>query len=82
MIEDFTLTESTTRDELIERINDLDEEIQKLETKIEDQKLEIAELSVAPMQKERLVEAADLMADLGRIHNTPKAKLDWACGLD
>jgi hypothetical protein len=28
----------------------------------------------------RLAEAADLMADMGRIHNTPKAKADWIDG--
>ena len=28
----------------------------------------------------RLAEAADLMADAGRIHNTPKAKADWIAG--
>ena len=80
MTDTFTLTDSTTRDEMIARINDLDEEIQKLETKIEDQNQEIEDLRLAPDQKLRLAEAADPMADLGRIHNTPMAKADWAAG--
>lgn len=28
----------------------------------------------------RLADAADLMAEAGRIHNTPKAKADWIAG--
>jgi len=73
MIAEFEITESTTREDLISRISDLDEEISKLEAEIEN-------LSLFPAQRERLVEAADLMADAGRIHNTPIAKADWIAG--
>ncbi len=52
-------TFSATRDELIVHINDLEEEIQELETRVEDQKSEIENLpSLAPVQLERLEEAA------------------------
>ena len=73
MIAEFEITESTTREDLISRISDLDEEISKLEAEIEN-------LSLFPAQRERLVEAADLMADAGRIHSTPIAKADWIAG--
>lgn len=80
MLDYFTITDSTTRADLIERVNDLDDEAQQLETKIEVQAIEIESLSLAPEQRARLAEAADLMADLGRIHNTPYAKSEWASG--
>jgi phage host-nuclease inhibitor protein Gam len=76
----MTITDATTREELIAQINDLDEEVQKLETKIEDQALEIEDMRLVPAQRGRLMEAADLMAELGRIHNTPHAKFQWAKG--
>lgn len=80
MIDVFTVTDATTRKELISRLNDLDEEVQQLETKVEDQKQEIEDLQLAPNQINRLVEAADIFADLGRIHNTPTAKRQWIDG--
>ena len=61
----MNITESTTRYELIARIRDL-------EAKIE-------ELKRAPDQR-KLREAANLMAELGRIHNTPHAKYQWILG--
>jgi predicted RNase H-like nuclease (RuvC/YqgF family) len=76
----FTITGSTTREELIARINDLDEEVQKLETKIEDQKQEIEYLELSPEQFDRLARAADEEAAWGRIHNTPTAKLRYIEG--
>ena len=80
MIEDFTITDATTREDLLARVNDLDEEIDKLESDIVDKNQQIENLRLTPGQRERLSEAANLMADLGRIHNTPKAKADWAAG--
>ena len=47
---------------------------------MEDQKQEIADLALAPNQLDRLAEAADLLADLGKIHPTPQAKADWIAG--
>lgn len=76
----FEITESTTREELIARVNDLDEEIQRLETRVEDQNREINDLALAPKQLERLTEAADEEAARGHIHNTPHAKLQWIEG--
>ena len=80
MIDQLVITDMTTREELIARVNDLDEEIQRLKAKIRKQKLEIEDLSLAPEQQERLEESADLMAELGRIHNTPHAKQQWTDG--
>jgi hypothetical protein len=51
-----------------------------LETEVEDNRQEIADLTPAHEQQDRLAEAADLMADLGRIHPTPQAKADWIAG--
>jgi TolA-binding protein len=76
----FEITDSTTREELIDRINDQEEEINKLESKIEDQEQQIYDLRLVPEQKDRLREAADLMAELGRIHNTPGSKRTWIEG--
>lgn len=76
----LTITESTTREELIERINDLEEEVAVLETRNEDLSQQVEDLSLSYDQKDRLEEAADLMADLGKIHNTPYAKRRWADG--
>ena len=76
----ITITDSTTREELIAHVNDLEEEVQQLETRIEDKNSEIKSLRMAPEQLERLVRAADMMADLGRIHNTPACKLAWVNG--
>ena len=80
MLETFTITYSTTREELIERIADLDEEIEQLKTKVEDQQQEIADLALVPEQLDRLAKAADLLADLGKIHPTPQAKTNWIAG--
>ena len=80
MFDDFAITDVTTREDLIARVNDLDEEIQKLETKIEDQEQEIENLRLAPEQRTRLEEAADEWAAWGRIHNTPQAKAQWIAG--
>lgn len=76
----FEITDATTREELIARVNDLDEQIQKLETSIEDKNREIEDLTLAPKQRERLQEAADEWAAWGRIHNTPHAKQQWVDG--
>jgi hypothetical protein len=80
MLNDFEITDATTREELIARVNDLDEEVQKLETSIEDKDQEIEDLRLAPKQRERLEEAADEWAAWGRIHNTPHAKAQWVAG--
>jgi len=80
MLDDFTITDATTREELIARVNDLDEEVSRLETEVEDKQQEIADLALTPVQQARLAEAADLLADLGRIHPTPQAKADWIAG--
>jgi hypothetical protein len=80
MIEILQVTDSTTREELIAHIDTLEEEIEKLESESEDQKQEIKALSLAPEQQNRLAQAADLMADLGRIHNTPYSKAQRMSG--
>ena len=66
------ITNSTTRDELIAQIH-------RLNVEVEDQAQKIEELVSAPV-KMKLREAADLMAELGRIHNTPHAKNQWIIG--
>ena len=78
--EALTITDSTLREEMIAYVNDLEEEVQRLETKIEDQNQEIEDLRLAPQMKERLSAAAELMASLGCIHNTPHAKAQWTNG--
>jgi hypothetical protein len=80
MIDQLSITDSTTRSELIAYTTGLEDEIKELEAKIKDQKSEIENLALAPQQLERLTEAADLMAELGRIHNTPHAKYRWISG--
>lgn len=80
MLDNFEITDATTREELIARVNDLDEEVQKLETSVEDKDREIEGLSMAPEQRERLEEVADQWAAQGRIHNTPHAKAQWING--
>lgn len=79
MIEQFEITEATTREDLIGRINTLDEEVIRLTLSVEDQAQEIDEINAAPLRI-RLEEAADLMAELGKIHNTPQAKRNWIEG--
>lgn len=76
----ITITDSTTREELIAHVNDLKEEVQKLETSVEDKNQEIEDLRLAPAQHRRLEEAADEWAAWGRIHNTPHAKQQWING--
>ena len=80
MLDHFEITDATTREELIAWVNDLDEEVQKLETSVEDKNQEIEDLRLAPKQRERLEEAADEWAAWGRIHNTPHAKAQWISG--
>ena len=80
VVGDFVIDETTSREELIACIQDQQEEIENLESKIDAKDQEIEDLALAPEQRARLAEAADLMADMGRIHNTPKAKADWAAG--
>ena len=80
MIDTITITDSTTREELISHVNNLEEEIQELQTKVSDQRSEIEELTLAPVQRVRLEEAAELMVAQGRIHNTPYAKQQWVNG--
>ena len=80
VVGDFVINETTTRDELIACIQDQQEEIGILESKIDAKDQEIEDLALAPEQLNRLAEAADLMANLGRIHDTPKAKADWIDG--
>jgi hypothetical protein len=67
----MTVTEFT-RDELIAQIHALELKVMDLTQKIED-------LKSAPYMV-KLREAADLMAELGRIHNTPQAKYQWITG--
>ena len=64
ILNDFILTDSTTREDLIARVNDLDEEIACLETKTEDMQCEIDGLSLTPQMLNRLIEAADVMSFL------------------
>ncbi len=78
--EALTITDSTLREELISYVNDLEEEVQRLEFEIEDQSREIEDLHLAPLMKERLSDAAELMVSLGRVHNTPHAKAQWING--
>ena len=80
MLDTLVITDSTTRDELIDHVNDLEEEVQKLETKIEDQQSEIESLALAPVQLNRLEDAADLMAAAGKILDTPYNKRQWIEG--
>jgi hypothetical protein len=80
MLDSFEITDTTTREELIARVNDLDEEIQKLETSVEDENQEIEDLRLVPEQRRRPEEAADEWAAWGRIHNTPHAKAQWING--
>jgi hypothetical protein len=80
MLDPFRITDSTTRDELIARIDDLDEEVARLETQAREQAQEIEDLSLTREQKDRLEEAAEMMAAAGRIHPTPYAKRRWAEG--
>lgn len=56
-----------TRDELESCIGDLEQEARELR-------------AASERQKQRLTEAADLMAELGRIHNTPHAKYQFSTG--
>lgn len=79
-VDTLTITDSTTREELIAHVNDLEEEIHELETTITALRSEIEELRLAPEQRLRLEESADLMAEQGRIHNTPHAKRQWIDG--
>ena len=80
MIETLRVTESTTRDELIMHIDNLEEEVQQLETTIQDQKSEINALAITPGQLNRLAEAADFAAAHNVIHNTPHAKFQYIQG--
>jgi hypothetical protein len=80
MFDDFEITDSTTREQLIARVNDLDEEVQTLETKVEDQEQEIENLQLTHTQRARLQDAADEWAAWGRVHNTPAAKRQWIDG--
>ena len=59
--------DSMTHEDLIACIDNLEKETREMEATIEG-------------QKQRLTEAADLMAELGRIHNTPHAKAEWLAG--
>ena len=80
-IGDFEITDLTTQGELVDQLKAQHDEIKRLETRVENQEQEIEDLSLAPEQIDRLAEAADLMAELGKIHNTPAAKANWAAGL-
>ena len=80
-IGNFEVTDLTTHGELVEHLEIQQDEINRLETRIEDQNQEISDLSLVPEQRARLAEAADLMAELGKIHDTPAAKTTWASGL-
>jgi Mg2+ and Co2+ transporter CorA len=75
------ITDSTAREKLIAYINELEKENQRLEERIVDKNSEIKSLRMAPEQRERLVQAADLMADKGIIHNTPACKYAWINGI-
>jgi hypothetical protein len=80
MLDSFTITDATTRNELIDRINDLDEEILKMDIVIGSQEQEIASMSLSPVQLGRLAYAADIFVDQGIIHNIPATKLNWIEG--
>lgn len=66
-----------TIEELREQITDLQDKNTKLADEVTDLENELDEHKG---EQERLEQAADLMAELGRIHNTPKAKYDWIHG--
>ena len=65
-MEKRTVTDVTTREELLDYIYDLENEIEALE--------------LVPQQLERLEEAAEWAVERGVIHNTPSAKYRWIAG--
>ena len=79
-LDKLEITEHTDRDLLLAYINDLEEVNNRLQETIQDKDLEIESLSIGPAQQRRLEEAADLMADLGKIINTPWSKRRWIEG--
>jgi hypothetical protein len=77
----IVVIESSTREDLLAIINDLDTERQKLhagwETASDN---EAAWEEKVNRMESRLAEAADTMAWLGSIHPTPQAKANWIAG--
>jgi len=74
------ITDYTLRDDLLSYITDLEEEVEKLERLVREKEHEIADLCLAPEQRDRLEEAAEMMAAQGYIHNTPAGKARWIEG--
>lgn len=73
--------ENKSHDDLLALINDLDEERKQLRDSTEKAEEEACSLKEkVDALKSRLLEAADLMAESGRIHNTPHAKRQWIDG--
>ena len=73
--------ESKGHDDLLALINDLDEERKQLRGSAEEAEEETCSLrEKVDALESRLLEAADLMAEQGRIHNTPHAKRHWIDG--
>ena len=80
-IGDYTITGQTTRDYLIEIMQSQQQEIERLEDQVECLQVENSSLALAPAQRARLADVADLLADQGKIFNTPQANADWTAGL-
>lgn len=76
----LTITDSTTREELLSYVNDLEDEVDKLEKEVKEQQNEIEDISLTTDQRDRLEQAAELMAAQGLIHNTPHARQQWIDG--
>ena len=79
-IGDYTITDCTDRAELITIAQQQQQEIERLEDQVESAQIQIENLSLTAVQRAQLAHAADLLADQGRIFNTPQAKADWAAG--
>ena len=70
-----------SHDDLLALVNDLDEERKQLRDSAEKAEEESCSLrEKVDALESRLLEAADLMAEQGRIHNTPHAKRQWING--
>jgi len=83
----ITITDSTTREDLIAlvtkldmTIDDLEDTVIRLENRIADMVEELERPRPTPEQEERLAEAAELLAESGRIHNTPFSKAAYVAG--
>jgi hypothetical protein len=77
----ITITDTTSREDLLAIIRDLDDERQKLHDGWETASREAEEFSTRVCEMEsRIEQAADILAAQGAIHNTPYAKARWIAG--